>query len=609
MTLMQHVQPSADEQRRAAIYRRVSTDKQEREGASLDEQERLCRELAESEYEVVEVYTDVLSGADPNRPDYNRMLNDAIAGRFEAIAIYALDRFGRDVIQVTTSLKTLDQVGVKVLSVRGTVDRDTPEGQLMTTIEAAFGEFERAKIKIRTKMGVAAKLRKGIPHGVPAFGYDTGPDGYYVVNQQEAEVLRRMFRYRVEEGLSYHRLAARLNTEGLVGKFGHKWTAPSVKIIIESKAALGYLNAGSFTVECPTCHAAPGTRCKRRDGSELKKQQAHHQARANWVKGKHAPIIDEATWSAALGMAADNKRFAPSGAGRRPKRHLFVNGHLRCGVCGSAMQCVTGKTPEQDFYVCATHRAHVQSDDGPCFCPTGWHKRASVDRGFLALFEATFLDYDATREQVAARLDQNITDARAQLDTAESELARIERQAQRVEADYFAEELGAVAYDRLSAKVADDRVAASAERDRLADHVARLTRARAEVDAESETLRRLTALRNTVASHARDALAQQDVEALRGLIASAFGNAFLEDGSIVALTPGARMKTAGQAVPLLVIGDEVLPGATGDGASNELPLRFEDGKVEVEWKRYAVPLDANPSNDGAVIEKVTSLTL
>jgi hypothetical protein len=51
--------------RRAGIYRRVSTDKQEREGTSLDEQERLCRELAEREgYEVVEVYTDGLSGAD-----------------------------------------------------------------------------------------------------------------------------------------------------------------------------------------------------------------------------------------------------------------------------------------------------------------------------------------------------------------------------------------------------------------------------------------------------------------------------------------------------------------------------------------------------------------
>ena len=163
---------------RAAIYTRVSTDKQEREGCSLDEQERLCRELAEREgYEVVEVYTDVLSGADPNRPHYNRIIEDAIGGKFDAIVILALDRFGRDVVQVTVALKTLDAAGVRVLSTRGTIDRETPEGQLMTTIEAAFGEFERAKIKVRTKMAIVAKTRAGKPHGVPGFGYARGGTG------------------------------------------------------------------------------------------------------------------------------------------------------------------------------------------------------------------------------------------------------------------------------------------------------------------------------------------------------------------------------------------------------------------------------------------------
>jgi site-specific DNA recombinase len=142
------------EAKRAAIYRRVSTDKQEQHGYSLEDQEQSTRELCERDgYEVVEVYTDVLSGADPDRLDDNRMLDDAIGERFDAIVIYALDRFGRDVVQVVTALKTLDAAGVKVVPVRGQIDRDTPEGQLMTTIEAAFGEWERAKIKIRTRVG------------------------------------------------------------------------------------------------------------------------------------------------------------------------------------------------------------------------------------------------------------------------------------------------------------------------------------------------------------------------------------------------------------------------------------------------------------------------
>jgi hypothetical protein len=96
-----------------------------------------------------------------------------------------------------------------------------------------------------------------------------------------------------------------------------------------------------------------------------------------------------------------------------------------------------------------------------------------------------------------------------------------------------------------------------------------LLKARDEVDAESETLRRLTALRDTVASQARGMLEQQDREALWGLIASAFANVFLDpSGQIAWMNPGAKME---HSVPLVVMGGEVVPGCNGDGASNERP--------------------------------------
>ena len=103
-------------------------------------------------------------------------------------------------------------------------------------------------------------------------------------------------------------------------------------------------------------------------------------------------------------------------------------------------------------------------------CANGWHKRAELDARFLSLFEAEFLDYDATREGVAAELDRSLALVAEQLASAESEVARIEDQQQRVEADYLAQELGAAAYDRLSGKLDHDLGAATAERDRLATH-------------------------------------------------------------------------------------------------------------------------------------------
>jgi site-specific DNA recombinase len=217
----------SDNKNRAAVYIRVSTGGQEREGTSLESQERLCRERAAAEgYEVVHLFRDVLSGADPNRPEYNAMLDAAIRNEFDAIVIYALDRFGRDTLMVVSSLRSLDEAGVKVISVRGQIDRDTPEGRMMTNIEAAFAEMERAKIKIRTQQGIASRRRQGIPIGQSPFGYDHGPDHHWVVNEGQADTVRRMFRYRVEEGLSCPTTRSRPGSTGTGSRRGSRSSGP-----------------------------------------------------------------------------------------------------------------------------------------------------------------------------------------------------------------------------------------------------------------------------------------------------------------------------------------------------------------------------------------------
>jgi hypothetical protein len=210
-------------------------------------------------------------------------------------------------------------------------------------------------------------------------------------------------------------------------------------------------------------------------------------------------------------------------------------------------------------------------------CANGWHKRADFDRRFLALFESEFLDFDATRERMATELGRSLELVAEQLATAESEVARIEEQQQRVEADYLSQELGAAAYDRLSAKLDAQQGAAIAERDRLATNAEDVPQSLLQVDAESETLLRLAEIRNTVASHARDAVAQQDLEALRGVITAAFANVYIApDGGIARMTPGVRLAGAFQMV------------AEHDGDLVTVPRYVEDGKLKAE--RFGLPL-------------------
>ena len=95
---------------RAAIYCRVSTDRQEREGASLDTQLQDCQRVAEGKsLALVLEYTDVESGLNFDRPQYQRMLEAARNREFDYLIVWRMDRLGRDTADYFTALKTLLQ--------------------------------------------------------------------------------------------------------------------------------------------------------------------------------------------------------------------------------------------------------------------------------------------------------------------------------------------------------------------------------------------------------------------------------------------------------------------------------------------------------------------
>ncbi|MGH9322911.1 MAG: recombinase family protein, partial [Vicinamibacteria bacterium] len=104
----------------AAIYTRVSTDEQRREGHSLDAQKRLCREQADSEdYDVPDefVYPEARSGAKSDRPEYQRLLADAASGKFQAVYVWKFDRLGRDAEELLRARRMLEAADVRLVSV------------------------------------------------------------------------------------------------------------------------------------------------------------------------------------------------------------------------------------------------------------------------------------------------------------------------------------------------------------------------------------------------------------------------------------------------------------------------------------------------------------
>jgi DNA invertase Pin-like site-specific DNA recombinase len=140
-----------------ALYARVSTDDQ-----SMDQQEIMMREYCRrNNYEIYDIYKDVYTGSSDKRPDFNRMLDDMRAFKFELIIVTKIDRIGRSLQHLLSLLNELENKKVSFVAVTQNIDTSSSMGRLQMQIMGAFAEFERSLISERTKDGLKGKLNVG----------------------------------------------------------------------------------------------------------------------------------------------------------------------------------------------------------------------------------------------------------------------------------------------------------------------------------------------------------------------------------------------------------------------------------------------------------------
>jgi DNA invertase Pin-like site-specific DNA recombinase len=145
---------------RVALYGRVSTlDKGQDVNLQLNE----LREYSERRgWTIAGEYVDNgISGAKESRPELNRLMADAKKRKFDAIAVWKLDRFGRSLKHLVITLADLESLGIAFVSLRDGFDLSTPSGRLMFQIIGAMSEFERNLIRERVKAGMAHAKAKG----------------------------------------------------------------------------------------------------------------------------------------------------------------------------------------------------------------------------------------------------------------------------------------------------------------------------------------------------------------------------------------------------------------------------------------------------------------
>lgn len=148
-----------------AVYARVST----MNGQNPEMQLAEIREYAARRgWTIAGEYVDLgVSGSKASRPQLDRMIRDAHARRFDAIVVWKLDRLGRSLKHLVTTIEDLAAYGVSFISLRDNLDLSTPSGRLMMHIIAAMAEFERELIKERVTAGIQAARKRGVRIGRP----------------------------------------------------------------------------------------------------------------------------------------------------------------------------------------------------------------------------------------------------------------------------------------------------------------------------------------------------------------------------------------------------------------------------------------------------------
>jgi len=155
-----------------AIYARVSMDEHKEDRRYQEPENQLVplREWASKQgWDVYKEYVDKASGADPNRPMFRMMLQDAMLLRFDNILVWKLDRFSRETMsQVIGRIQRLRERSIGIKSFTESwldTSKDNPMGELVLAIMSWAAAEERRKISERTKAGIAQRRAIGQWHG------------------------------------------------------------------------------------------------------------------------------------------------------------------------------------------------------------------------------------------------------------------------------------------------------------------------------------------------------------------------------------------------------------------------------------------------------------
>jgi len=396
---------------KTAIYCRVSTDNQEREGTSLQTQLENCLTYCQGKgYEAAYRFTEAYSGLSLERPELDKLREMVRTETIDVVVCYSLDRITRDPGHGVIITQELEKHRVTLEAVTEDVD-NSELGKLISYIRGYASKLEAEKIRERSIRGKRARAREGrIPggSGTTIYGYDyirvsQENGGRRVINENETKWVRDMYSWLANEGLSTNAIVYRLRAMNVPSKTGKIWNRRSVQAILINPAYTGKTYA--FTT--------------------VKGRKQFTRPQSDWIEieGVTPAIISQELFDAAQKQLQVNRtKTMPT-----TKHEYLLRGHLRCRQCGRAYVggitnggLQNGKRYPQRGYRCMG-KLRMYSPLERC------HNKGWSANKLEGMVWAELEHYLSDRDLIISELEKQRQDAN-QLGVFESQLQHVERQ-------------------------------------------------------------------------------------------------------------------------------------------------------------------------------------
>lgn len=401
---------------RTAIYIRVSTEDQAKDGFSIHAQrEKLTKYAEANDWDIYDYYVDDgISGKNlVDRPEVTRMLEDVKSGKINNILIYKLDRLTRSMKDLIYLIEFFESNNCTFNSQTEKIDTSNAVGRMFVKIIGIFAEFERENLAERVSFGYEQKTREGNytnTNGVYGYDYIVG-EGKLVINKEEAEVVKKIFELYID-GQSYFKIAKKFNITNVPTKRGGHWASATIKSIIGNPLYVGKVRYG------------------------VSKKNQHKSFEVDGINIE--PLLSEEIWNEANRTVSTRKKYCVR---RYPNSNAYYFHTIKCGLCGGTISARQQKQHGKMYitYVC---NAHCRG-----FCDAKGFSHYKMEDAFMCYLD-TLPQMDSTEEIM--KQQKKITDLEDKRKKLQNKIDKLENKKKSIRQKFIDDSLDIEEYQKLT---------------------------------------------------------------------------------------------------------------------------------------------------------------